>query len=475
MASMDTIKTDMAVIGSGPGGYAAAFAAADAGKRVVLVEQSKRLGGVCLNAGCIPSKALLNATHQIVAARASAKRGISFAEPVVDTAKLKEWKEGVLNKLASGIAMLAKKRNVQIVTGAASFVDDGALSVATEDGTQRIEFENAIIATGSKPALPALFDLGDPRVMTSTEALEMDGIPKTLLIIGGGYIGMELGTAYAALGTEVTVVEALDVLLAGADSDLARPVTIYAKRNFKKLHLKSKVSGLKASSAGIEVSIESATGAIVETFERVLVSVGRIPNTAGLNIEAANCELDERGFVRVDDRQRTKANNIFAIGDVVGGVMLAHKAVREARVAVGSILGSDAAKNTPHIPAVVFTDPELAWVGLTESDAKEQGVDHQIAKFSWGACGRSLTMDRIDGLTKLIVDPVSERILGVGITGPGAGELIAEATLALEMGATAKDLANTIHPHPTLSETLMEAAEVFYGHATHALPGQARN
>jgi dihydrolipoamide dehydrogenase len=474
MASMDTIKTDIAVIGAGPGGYAAAFAAADAGKAVVLIEQSKRLGGVCLNAGCIPSKALLNATHQIVAARESAKRGISFTEPVVDTAKLREWKEGVLNKLANGIGMLAKKRNVKIVSGSASFADDRSLTVQTGEGAQRIEFQNAIVATGSKPALPRMFDLGDPRVMTSTEALEVDEIPGTLLIIGGGYIGMELGTVYASLGTDVTVVEALGGILAGADPDLARPVTIYAKRNFKKLHLKSKVSGLKATTSGIEVSIESAGGAIVETFDRVLISVGRTPNTIGLDLEACGCRLDEHGFVRVDERQRTNVDNIFAIGDVAGGVMLAHKAVREARVAVDVILGSNVSENTSHIPAVVFTDPELAWVGLTESEAKEQGIDHQIAKFSWGACGRSLTMDRIDGITKLIVDPASERILGVGITGPGAGELIGEATLALEMGATAKDLANTVHPHPTLSETLMEAAEVFYGHATHALPSQAR-
>lgn len=467
---METIKTEIAVIGAGPGGYAAAFHAADAGKQVVLIEKNARLGGVCLNAGCIPSKALLHATHQIVAARESAKRGIAFTEPSIDIAKLRDWKEGVLNKLANGIALLAKKRNVTVLNGAATFTASNRISVATEAGEQIVEADHVILATGTEPAVPGALDIGSPRVMTSTEALDPQSIPKSLLIIGGGYIGMELGTVYASLGTEVTVVEALDGILTGADPDLARPVFIYARRNFKKLLLKSTVTSLTDDGEGVTAEIESNGKTLSERFDQVLVSVGRRPNTAGLGLENTQCQLDERGFVKTSDHCQTDDPHIHAIGDINGGILLAHKAARDARIAIEHLADQDAPKSTPHIPAVVFTDPEVAWVGLTESEATERDIPHTVTKFSWGACGRSLTQDRIDGATKLIVDPQTEKVLGLGLVGPGAGELIGEATLALEMGATARDLAETVHPHPTLSESIMETAEMFYGHAVHALP-----
>lgn len=467
---MEPIIADIAVVGAGPGGYAAAFHAADAGKRVVLIEKSPRLGGVCLNAGCIPSKALLHATHQIPAARESARRGISFGEPTIDIAKLNEWKDGVLNKLANGIAMLAKKRAVTVLSGPARFQSSSRLVVTTGEGDQEVSAEHIILATGTEPAIPGSLSIGSPRVMTSTEALHPDSIPASLLIVGGGYIGMELGTVYASLGTEVTVVEALDGILAGADPDLARPVFIYAKRNFKQVLLKSTVAALTDNGDGVAAVIESNGKSTSATFEKVLISVGRRPSTGGLGLEHTACELDERGFLRTTASCRTTDPNIHAIGDINGGILLAHKAARDARIAIDDICGAPPTAAAPHIPAVVFTDPEVAWVGVTESEAKERNLPHTVTKFSWGACGRSLTQDRIDGATKLIVDPETEKVLGVGMVGPGAGELIGEATLALEMGATAHDLANTVHPHPTLSETIMEAAEMFYGRAVHALP-----
>jgi dihydrolipoamide dehydrogenase len=467
---METIKTEIAVIGAGPGGYAAAFQAADAGRQVVLIDKSARLGGVCLNAGCIPSKALLNATHMIPAAKESARRGIVFSPPEIDLAKLLLWKEGVLNKLANGIALLAKKRSVSVLHGSAGFLASDRIEVQGPNGAQIVEAQHFILATGTEPALPAAFDLGSPRVMTSTEALHPDSIPATLLIVGGGYIGMELGTVYASLGTEVTLVEALGGILTGADPDLARPVHIYAKRNFKQLHLQSTVKSLTDDGSAITVEIQSGEKTMSQSFEKVLVSVGRRPNTGGLRLENTGCRTNERGFVETTGNCRTHDPHIHAIGDINGGIMLAHKAVHDARVAVDDIVRGVDSSKVPHIPAVVFTDPEIAWVGLTEGDAIRREIPHTVSKFSWGANGRSLTQDRIDGVTKLIVAPDTEKVLGVGIVGHGAGELIGEATLALELGATAADLANTVHPHPTLSETIMEAAEAFYGRAVHALP-----
>ena len=467
---MEPIKTNLAVIGAGPGGYAAAFAAADAGKKVVLIEKHARLGGACLNCGCIPSKALLHASHHIPAAKESAKRGITFGPVTIDAPRLNEWKEGVLNKLANGIAMLAKKRNVTVLSGSAKFESASELAVEAEEGINLVEFEHAIVATGTQPAVPKMFDIGSPDVMTSTEALNLESVPKTMLVIGGGYIGMEMGTVYASLGTEVTMVEALDGILLGADPDLARPVLIYAKRNFKKVHLKTSVESLQSTDDGIHATFVAGDKRTDATFEKVLVSVGRVPSLDSLAIEKAGCEVDERGYLRTNENQQTSVCNVYAIGDIAGGILLAHKAAHEARKAVEHITGETHSRPNPLIPAVVFTDPEVAWVGLTEAEAKEKGIPHTVSKFPWGAIGRSLTQDRIDGATKLIIDPESEKLLGVGLVGPGAGELIAEGTLAIELGATAADLANTIHPHPTLSESMMEAAEMFYGRAIHALP-----
>jgi dihydrolipoamide dehydrogenase len=466
---MDPITTEVVVIGAGPGGYAAAFYAADLGKKVILVEREKRLGGVCLNRGCIPSKALLHATHALAASDESAHRGIVFAKPTVDLDKLRAWKESILTKLGGGVAQLAKMRNVQVITGRGYFEDSTTLRVETDAGNQFIKFEHAILAAGSKPALPRAFDLGNPRVMTSTEALEIEDIPPRLLVIGGGYIGMELGTVYARLGSEVIVVEALDNVLAGADQDLARPVVQAAKKAFKEIRTKAKVLSMATSGKQIKVVIEHEGQQLTELYDRVLVSVGRTPAGDDLGLENTKVVRDEKGFVEVNAQQQTADPNIYAIGDIAGGVLLAHKAHKEARIAVENICGQPAAFENILIPAVVFTDPELAWVGLTEAEARAKNIKVEIAKFPWAASGRALSFDRTDGLTKLIIEPESERILGVGIVGHNAGELIAEATVLIEMGATAKDLALTVHPHPTLSETLMEAAEMFYGHATHAL------
>ena len=464
---MDSIKTEIVVVGAGPGGYAAAFYAADLGKKVILIEREKRLGGVCLNRGCIPSKALLYATHQIVNARESAHRGITFTEPSVDVAKLRTWKESVIEKLGGGVATLAKMRGVQVIQGRAYFEGSNKLRVETEQGQQFVEYDKAILAVGSLAAMPKAFDLGNPRVMTSTGALEIEDIPENLLVVGGGYIGMELGFVYSALGSKVTVVEALDNVLAGADADLARPVVANAKKSFKEIRLKARVT--KMSTAGKQIKVESEYNGekLTELYDRVLVAVGRVPNSADLGLENTKVELDEKGFVKVNHHQQTDDPGIYAIGDIAGGILLAHKAHKEARIAVENINGEDTVFENVIIPAVVFTDPELAWCGLTEAEAKEKGLNYQVAKFPWSASGRALSFDRTDGVTKMIIDPDTNRLLGVGICGAGAGELIAEATLAMEMGATAEDIALTVHAHPTLSETLMECAEVFYGHATH--------
>ena len=463
---MDSIKTEIVVVGAGPGGYAAAFYAADLGKKVILIEREKRLGGVCLNRGCIPSKALLYATHQIVNSRESAHRGITFTEPKIEVDKLRAWKGSIIEKLAGGVASLAKMRGVTVITGRAYFEGSNKLRVETEQGQQFVEYDKAILAVGSAPAIPKAFDLGNPRVMTSTEALEVTDIPESLLVIGGGYIGMELGFVYSALGSQVTVIEALDSILAGADADLARPVVANAKKSFKEIRLKARVT--KMATVGKQIKVESEFNGekFSELYDRVLVSVGRVPNSADLGLENTKAVLDERGFVKVNSQQQTEDPSIYAIGDIAGGILLAHKAHKEARIAVENIHG-DGTVFESVIPAVVFTDPELAWCGLTEAEAKEKGVAYTVAKFPWSASGRALSFDRTDGVTKMLIDPETDRLLGVGICGAGAGELIAEAVLAMEMGATAEDIALTIHAHPTLSETLMECAETFYGHATH--------
>lgn len=463
---MDPIKTEIVVVGAGPGGYAAAFYAADLGKKVILVEREKALGGVCLNRGCIPSKALLYATHQIVNARESAHRGIEFSEPKIQLDKLRQWKNGILAKLSGGVATLAKMRGVQIIQGRGYFEASQKLRVETDQGQQFIEYDKAILAVGSLPAMPKAFDLGNPRVMTSTEALETPDVPERLLIVGAGYIGMELGFVYAALGSQVVVVEALDAVLAGADQDLARPVVTNAKKMFKEIRLKAKVSKMATVGKQIKVSMEYNGQKLEELYDRVLVAVGRVPNKADQGLENTKIQFDDRGFIKSNEQRLTDDPNIYAIGDIAGGILLAHKAHKEARIAVEAICGGKAVFDSV-IPAVVFTDPELAWCGLTEGEAKEKGIQYQVAKFPWSASGRALSFDRPDGVTKIIGDANTDRVLGVGICGAGAGELISEAVLAIEMGAIVEDIAETIHPHPTLSETLMEAADVFYGHATH--------
>jgi dihydrolipoamide dehydrogenase len=463
---METIKTEIVVVGAGPGGYAAAFYAADLGKKVILVEREKRLGGVCLNRGCIPSKALLYATHQIVNARESAHRGITFVEPKIELEKLRAWKESILEKLGGGVATLAKMRGVQVIQGRGYFEGSNKLRVETEKGQQFVEYDKAILAVGSVSALPKAFDLGNPRVMTSRGALEVEDVPENLLVVGGGYIGMELGFVYAALGSRIVLVEAMDAVLASADADLARPVVANAKKMFKEIRLKAKVSKMATVGKQIKVEMEFNGQKISELYDRVLVAVGRMPNSADLGLENTKIVLDERGFVKVNAQQQTDDPGIYAIGDIAGGILLAHKAHKEARIAVEVICGGNSAFDSV-IPAVVFTDPELAWCGLTEAEAKEKGVKYEVAKFPWSASGRALTFDRTDGVTKIIVDPETDRVLGVGICGAGAGELIAEAVLAMEMGATVEDIALTIHAHPTLSETLMECADAYYGHATH--------
>lgn len=465
---MKPIQTQIVVLGAGPGGYAAAFYAADRGFKVILVDQNKRLGGVCLNQGCIPSKALLSASKLIVETRESSARGIEFGVPKIDLHRLRSWKDSILDKLGQGIAALAQKRKVEILQGRGHFEDSQTLRVETSEGQKFIQYEKIVIAVGSKSAMPKAFDLGNPRIMTSTEALEIEEIPQNLLIVGGGYIGMELGTVYAALGSQITLVEAMDSILLGADPDLVRPVLRYTQKAFREVRLQTKVLKMATQGKQILVISEHEGEKKEELFDRVLVSVGRVPNCTDLGLENTKVERDEKGFIKVNAKQQTADPTIYALGDVAGGVLLAHKASKEARIAIEVIAGEESAFENIVIPAVVFTDPEVAWCGLTETEANLKGITVEIAKFPWTASGRALSFDRTDGLTKLIIEPETERILGVGIVGHGAGELISEGVLAVEMGITAEDLAQSVHPHPTLSETLMEAAEVFYGHSTHA-------
>lgn len=465
---METIQTDIAVIGAGPGGYTAAFYAAALGKKVVLIEQEKRLGGVCLNRGCIPSKSLLHIAKLVYETAEAGKCGVTFSKPVIHLDQLRVWKESVLERLGQGIVSLAGRRGVQVITGRARFEGPASLCVEAPEGAKQIQFGKAIIATGSRAALPSAFDIKDERVMTSTEALALQDIPKKLLVVGGGYIGMELGTVYAALGSEVTVAEAMNGILLGADADLVRLVQECASKIFKEIRLNIKVAGLKPLRDGIEVRMASGGEEKREVYDRVLVSIGRTPNSQNLGLEKTKVQTDEKGFIRVDAKQQTAEPGIYAIGDISGGMLLAHKASKDAKVAVNAILGIGSAAKEPLIPAVVFTDPELAWCGLTEAEAKEKNITVQIVKFPWSASGRAITLERTDGVTKLLIDPGTEKILGVGICGTGAGELISEGLMAVEMGLKARDLARIVHPHPTLSETLMECAEMFYGHATHA-------
>jgi dihydrolipoamide dehydrogenase len=464
-----SISTQLVVIGAGPGGYAAAFYAADRGMKVTLVDPEKNPGGVCVYRGCIPSKALLHVADVITESAHAKDFGIEFQKPAIDLDKLRAFKDKVVGTLTAGAGQIRNLRKIQHLQGMASFRDARTLDVALVDGTKdTLTFEHCIIATGSRPATVPGLSIDSPRVMDSTGALDLPDIPGTLLVVGGGYIGLELGSVYAALGTRVTVVEMTAGLLPGADRDL---VAILAKRIgaiCEAVWLNTKVTGMKALEHGVAVTFDGEGKSGDQTFDRVLISIGRKPNSAIPGLEKTRVQVDSRGFIVTDPSRRTGEPSIYAIGDVAGDPMLAHKASHEGRAAVDAIAGDrNAAFEPAAIPAVVFTDPEIAWAGLTETDAEKQGIKVTIAKFPWGASGRAISLGRTDGVTKLVIDPDSDRVLGVGICGPSAGELIAEGVLAIEMGATAKDMALTIHPHPTLSETVMEAAEVFYGHATH--------
>jgi dihydrolipoamide dehydrogenase len=463
--------TQLAVVGGGPGGYAAAFLAADLGLSVALVDPEPNPGGVCVYRGCIPSKALLHVAKLLAESRHAKAWGLEFGDPRIDLAKLRSYKNDVVKKLTGGTGQLVRHRKVQYIQGTAAIVDAHTLRIARSGGDQeQVTFDHAILATGSVPALPPALGLDDPRVMDSTAALDLPDIPRSLLVIGGGYIGLELGTVYAALGSAVTVVEMTDGLLPGADRDLVGILAARVQQTVRAVLLNTRVSGMKAGNEGIHVALEGEglkDEARDQVFDRVLVAVGRRPNAKIEGLDKTRVRVNDRGFIVVDRQMRTGEPSIFAVGDVVGEPMLAHKASHEGRVAVEVIAGQNVAFEPKAIPAVVFTDPELAWAGLTETQAQREGRKVAIAKFPWGASGRALTLDRTDGLTKLLLDPESGQILGVGLVGPGAGELIAEGVLAIEMGANATDLRLSIHPHPTLTETMMESAEVFFGQATH--------
>jgi dihydrolipoamide dehydrogenase len=462
------ISTQVVVVGGGPGGYAAAFLAADLGLTAALVDPEANPGGVCVYRGCIPSKALLHVAKLVDEARHAKAWGIDFGEPSVDLERLRTFKNNVVQRLTSGTGQLVKHRKVQYLRGLAEIVDAHHLRAKLADNKEeQIEFEHAILATGSLPAMPPSLKVDDSRVMDSTSALDLPDIPQSLLVIGGGYIGLELGTVYATLGSAVTVVEMTPGLLPGADRDLVDVLAKRVRQTMKGVLLNAKVVEMKAERRGIHVTFEGDVDPRQQTFDRVLVAVGRRPNSKIPGLEKTQVQVDQHGFIMVDEQRRTHEPSIFAIGDVVGEPMLAHKASHEGRVAVEVMAGENVAFAPRAIPAVVFTDPELAWAGLTEAQAAEENRRVAIAKFPWGASGRAITLDRTDGLTKLILDPDSERLLGVGLVGPGAGELIAEGVLAIEMGANATDLKLSIHPHPTLTETVMESAEVFFGQATH--------
>jgi len=460
--------TDLVVIGAGPGGYTAAFYAADRGLKVTLIDRELNPGGVCVYRGCIPSKALLHVAKLLDEARHASAWGVTFGDPKIDVNKLRTFKDNVVKQLTSGTGQLAKARKITYIRGWATITSPTTLDVAKVDGgTEQVTFAHAIVAVGSQPSKVPGLSLDSPRIMDSTSALDLQDVPKTLLVIGGGYIGLELGSVYAALGSKVTVVEMTAGLLPGADRDLVAVLQKRIEKICEAVLLNTKVVGVTERKDGLAVAFEDHNLARREqVFDKVLVSVGRRPLSMP-GLDKTKAEVDQRGFIKVDARRRTAEPTIYAIGDIVGEPMLAHKASHEGRVAVQAILGEDVVFEPAAIPAVVFTDPELAWAGLTETEAQKQGRKVEIAKFPWAASGRALTLDRTDGLTKLVIEPGSERVLGVGIVGPGAGEMIAEGTLAIEMGAVASDLALTIHAHPTLSETVMESAETFFGHATH--------
>ena len=461
-----TTHVPLVVLGGGPGGYAAAFLAADLGMEVAIVERDERLGGTCLLRGCIPSKALLHVGRVLAESRELDAGGIELGKPRIKLDALRARKDKVIATLTGGLSQLARRRNVRLIHGQARFTGSGSMEVVGAEGTQTLTFDHCILASGSRPARIPAFDLPTPRVMDSTSALELQEIPESLLVIGGGYIGLEMGTVYAELGAKVSVVELTDGLLPGADRDLVKPLQTRLEKLFETIHLKTKVLGLEEKKKAILVRFEGPEGPFEREFARVLVAVGRRPNSDGLGLESTGVKLTPKGFVEVDDRQRSADPRILAIGDVCGEPMLAHRASHQGKVAVEALHGEPALFAPRCIPAVVFTDPEIAWAGLTEQEAKAAGREVEVSRYPWAASGRAQALGRTEGLTKLLVDPETDTVLGVGIVGAGAGELIAEGALAIEMAASARDLAETIHAHPTLGETVAFAAENHFGTAT---------
>lgn len=462
-----SIETEVVVLGSGPGGYSAAFRAADLGKKVVLIERYQSLGGVCLNVGCIPSKALLHAAKVIEETHEMSSCGVEFGKPKIDIKKLANWKSSVVSKLTGGLKMLSKQRKVEVVTGVGQFASANSIAVTLADGkTETVKFQQAIIAVGSRPVkLPFLPD--DPRIIDSTGALELNEVGEKMLVIGGGIIGLEMATVYEALGAKITLVELMDQIIPGADNDVVMPLYKRIKSRYQNIYLKTKVTKVEAKKDGLYVTFEGENAPKqAEKFDQILCAVGRRPNGDQINAAKAGVKVDERGFIPVDKQMRTNVPHIYAIGDVVGNPMLAHKAIPEGRVTAEIIAGNKHYFDPKCIPSVAYTDPEIAWVGVTENEAKAKGIPYSKGVFPWAASGRSLSMGRSEGLTKLIIDEKTHRILGAGIVGPNAGELVAEVALAIEMGSDVEDLALTIHPHPTLSETIAMAAEVFEGTIT---------
>jgi dihydrolipoamide dehydrogenase len=461
------VQADVLVLGAGPGGYSAAFRAADLGKSVVLVDSSPILGGVCLKVGCIPSKALLHAARVIAETKEMAEHGLAFGEPAVDLDKLRDWKQSVVRRLTNGLAGLAKQRKVKVVTGHGSFVSPNHLEVTGDDGSRTVVgFEQAIIACGSEPVTLPFIPHDDERVIDSTGALELGGVPERLLVVGGGIIGLEMACVYAELGSGVTIVELLDQLIPGADKDLVNPLFKRISKRYDAIYLTTKVTQVDAGADGLVVHFEGAKAPETATFDQVLVAVGRRPSGRAIGAERAGVTVDERGFINVDKQQRTNVPHIFAIGDVVGQPMLAHKAVHEGHVAAEVAAGKPSYLDVRAIPSVAYTDPEVAWVGVTETEAKAAGVKYGKGVFPWLASGRSLSLGRDEGMTKLLFDETTHRLIGAGAVGPNAGELVAETALAVEMGADATDIGLTVHPHPTLSETVGMAAEAFEGTIT---------
>jgi dihydrolipoamide dehydrogenase len=466
ISSEADVHCEVVVLGSGPGGYTAAFRSADLGKNTVLVERYPSLGGVCLNVGCIPSKALLHAAKVVTEAEEMSHFGIQFGQPKFDVDKLRGWKESVVGKLTKGLAGLAKQRKLTVVQGVGKFESPKTMLVQTPDGEKRIAFDHCIIAAGSSVARIPGFPYDDPRLVDSTGALELAGIPRRMLVIGGGIIGLEMACVYDALGAKMSVVELLDGLIPGVDRDIIRPLENRVRKRYEAIYLNTKVAKLEAKPDGLLATFEGANAPAPQTYDRVLLAVGRRPNGRDIAAEKAGVAVNDRGYIPVDKQMRTNIPHIFAIGDVCGEPMLAHKATHEAKVAAEVIAGHKVAFDAMTVPSVAFTDPEVAWMGLTETDAKAQGVAYEKASFPWAASGRALSMGREDGLTKLLYDPETKRVLGAGIVGTNAGELIAETVLALEMGADMEDIGLTIHPHPTLSETPYFAAEMAVGSIT---------